>query len=263
MPRPKKTDECKCGLLGRMADDPADPIKFDPKLNEYHIRRQGNGGYSVIRFCPFCGGRAPKSKRSSLFHQLTGAERHRLTELTRNLRTVKDVIASLGEPDVKGLSMAITKAEKEGMPETTQNYPVMTYSKLSDVANVHVQVYPTDRVAITFQGKPMLVQQTHEIHMSPGPKPPDPGPQVDTSKRYDVYCIEPNREVIVYRKALFKGAVALLPNVGGRIYHHDFVELEQANGQSIFIPRSSIIRFCVPGTALVGEVVDSKKADGR
>jgi hypothetical protein len=172
-------------------------------------------------------------------------------------------MAALGEPDVKGLSMAITKREEEGVPETTQNYPVMTYTKLSEVANVNVQVYPTDRVAITFQGKPMLVQQTHEIHMSPGPKPPDPGPQIDTLKRYDVYCIEPNREVVVFRNALFKGAAALLPNVGGRIYHHDFVELEQANGQSIFIPRSSIFRFCEPGTTWVGEIVDTQKPDWR
>jgi hypothetical protein len=56
MPRPKKTDECKCGMLGRMAEDPGDPIKFDLQLNEYHIERQGNGGYSLIHFCPFCGG---------------------------------------------------------------------------------------------------------------------------------------------------------------------------------------------------------------
>ncbi len=77
-----REDECQCGHLARMAENPKDPVQFDRRLNEYHIMRQGNGGYSVIYFCPFCGGRAPNSQRSSLFHRLTEEERHRLTELT-------------------------------------------------------------------------------------------------------------------------------------------------------------------------------------
>jgi len=64
------------------------------------------------------------------------------------------VIAALGEPDLKGLSMTVPTPEREGTPKTTQNYPVMTYSKLSDTANINVHdIYPNDRVAITFQGK--------------------------------------------------------------------------------------------------------------
>lgn len=263
MPLRNKGDECKCGQLARMAEEPRNSIEFDVQLNEYHIMRKDGSGYSLIHFCPFCGGRAPKSQRNSLFHQLTDAERHRLTELTKELRTVQDVIAGLGEPDLKGLSMTVTTRENEGKPETTQTYPVMTYSKLSDTANINVQIYPTDRVAITFQGKAMLVQQTHEVHMTPSPKPPEPEPQIDARRRYDVYCIEPNREVVVYRNALFKGAAALLPHPGGRMHYPDYVELEQANGQPIFIPRSSIFRFCEPGTRLVGEVVTPNKPDAR
>jgi hypothetical protein len=49
--------------------------------------------------------------------------------------------------------LVITKPEREGKPETTQSYPVMIYQKLSDVADVHVTIYPTDRVGISFQGK--------------------------------------------------------------------------------------------------------------
>jgi hypothetical protein len=41
----------------------------------------------------------------------------------------------------------------------------------------------------------------------------------------------------------------------------DYVELEQANGQPIFLPRSSIFRFCEPGTRFVGEVVAPNKPD--
>jgi hypothetical protein len=30
-------DECKCGLLARMAEDQKHPVEFDPRLNEYHF----------------------------------------------------------------------------------------------------------------------------------------------------------------------------------------------------------------------------------
>jgi Domain of unknown function (DUF6980) len=259
MPEPDERDECKCGHLGRLAEDPREAVEFDAQLNEYHVRRTDGSGYSLIYFCPLCGGRAPKSQRGSLFHRLTDAERHRLTELTKDLRTVQEVIAALGEPDLKGLRVSVTTPEKEGKPETTQTYPAMTYSKLSDSAIINVQVYPNDRVAITFQGKPMLVQQTHEFHMAPSAKPQEPEAPVDTGKRYDVYCIEPNRQSVVYRNARFKGAVALLPHPGGRMHYADYIELEQANGQSIFIPRSSIFRFCEPGTAAIAEAVSPDK----
>jgi hypothetical protein len=261
MPRLNK-NECKCGLLARLVEDPRDPVEFDPQLNEYHIMRQGAGGYSLIYFCPFCGGRAPKSQRGSLFHKLTDAEQHRLTELTKNLRTVQDVVAALGEPDAKGLRMAVTTSETDGRPEATQSYPAMTYTKLSEVAYVNVQVYPNDRVAITFHGKPMLFQQTHEVHFTPAAKPTESEAQIDTRKRYDVYCIEPSREIVVYRNALFKSAGTLLPPPGNRMYP-DFLELEQTNGQPVFISRSSIFRFCEPGTAVVAESVTPNKPDVR
>src|SRR5664280_608222 len=69
---------------------------------------------------------------------------------------------------------------------------------------------------------------------------------VDTGKRYDVYCTEQTQQVVVYRNALFKGAKSLFPK------HRDdslseFVELEQADGQTIFLARYSIMKFCQPG----------------
>ncbi len=49
--------------------------------------------------------------------------------------------------------MTITTPERDGRPETTQSHPVMIYTRLSETADVHVIVYPTDRVGISFQGK--------------------------------------------------------------------------------------------------------------
>src|SRR5262245_46798061 len=45
-----------------------------------------------------------------------------------------------------------------------------------------------------------------EFHSEPNPDPQPPQRQIDTSKRYDVYCVGVNRAVVVYRNALFKGA---------------------------------------------------------
>jgi hypothetical protein len=87
-----------------------------------------------------------------------------------------------------------------------------------------------------------------------------PKPQrdlVDTSKRYDVYCTEQTQAVVIYRNALFKGAKCLLPK------HQDdslseFVELEQADGQTLFVARYSIIKFCDPGATPSPEAVPGK-----
>jgi hypothetical protein len=51
-----------------------------------------------------------------------------------------------------------------------------------------------------------------EFQRDPPPSP-RPGPQVDTSKRYDIYCSEPGRGIVVYRNALFKGSLNLLPGL--------------------------------------------------
>ena len=69
---------------------------------------------------------------------------------------------------------------------------------------------------------------------------------VDTSKRYDVYCTGRTQEVVVYRNALFKGTKSLFPKNQFDTLSQ-FVELEQADGQTLFIAKYSIIRFCEPG----------------
>jgi len=152
MPPPRK-DICDCGVLERMADDLKCPVEFDAALNEYHITREG-GGFSMIYYCPFCGGSTPKSRRSQLFQRITEDEKRRLCDLTKDMRTVEDVTAAFGEPNIyHKVGQVSTMSERDGKPETTRSYPVMVYTKLSDTAEVYVAVYPTDRVGIRFQGK--------------------------------------------------------------------------------------------------------------
>ncbi len=66
-----------------------------------------------------------------------------------------------------------------------------------------------------------------------------------TSKRYDVYCSERNQNIDVYRNVLFKGLRRLSGEDRDRLA--DFIELEQADGQQVFVARHSVIKFCEPG----------------
>ena len=77
---------------------------------------------------------------------------------------------------------------------------------------------------------------------------------IDTRKRYDVYCTERNQEVVVYRNALFKGIKKLF---SGNQYDavSEFVELEQANGETIFLSRFSVMKFCEHGATPGGETI--------
>ena len=153
MPPRKEKGPCKCEWLERAAGDPKTPVEFDADLNEYHIVC-GPKDFLMVYYCPFCGGSAPKSRRDRLFHTLPDAERERLVTLTKEMRTIEDVTRAFGKPNIRqAVGMTITEPERDGKPETTQSYPVLIYTKLSKIADVHVTVYPTDRVGISFQGK--------------------------------------------------------------------------------------------------------------
>ncbi len=79
------------------------------------------------------------------------------------------------------------------------------------------------------------------LKMTRSPQPqPEP---VDTTKRYDVYCSDWSQGVTVYRNARFKGLKYLFHR-----HQYDglsgYVELELSDGQTIFVFRSSVIKFC-------------------
>jgi hypothetical protein len=93
------------------------------------------------------------------------------------------------------------------------------------------------------------------------PESPDAKTEsIDTSKRYDVYCSERNQEVVVYSNALFKGIKRLFQS-GQYDFMSQFIELEQADGQTIFVARSSVIKFCEHGVKPGAESVSNKKPE--
>src|SRR5258708_3995019 len=151
---PKERGNCKCGVLQRMSDDPKFPVEFDAKLNEYHITMVGVSGNAMIYYCPFCGGRMPKSRRHLLFHRLTDDERDRLFKLTQGYRTLDQVIAAFGQPDIdQPVGVVQIIPERDGKPEITNSSRVVIYTKLSETADVHVKVHPTNIVGFSFSSK--------------------------------------------------------------------------------------------------------------
>jgi hypothetical protein len=87
-----------------------------------------------------------------------------------------------------------------------------------------------------------------------------PKPQldaVDTGKRYDVYCVEGDQGLVVYRNALFKGRRRLL-NTRPHEVGSEFIELEQSNGQTVYVALFSVRKFCEHGGEMTGESVPRK-----
>jgi hypothetical protein len=85
----------------------------------------------------------------------------------------------------------------------------------------------------------------------------DPAPElcaIDTDKRYDVYCREHIGKVVVYRNALFKSRKKLL-SMRPMFAANEFLEVEQGNGQAVYLSRFSVVKFCEPGTAINAEPV--------
>jgi hypothetical protein len=69
---------------------------------------------------------------------------------------------------------------------------------------------------------------------------------VAPEKRYDVYCVEAGDRQVVYRNVRFKGIKRISPEQQQSDLE-DFHELEQADGQVIYVAKFSIIKFCEAG----------------
>jgi hypothetical protein len=151
--------ECQCGWLDGAMRDPHVPVGFDSKVNEYYIESRSEKseltGHMPIYYCPFCGGAPPPSLRASLFEHITAEEHMRLNELTKNLRTVPEVLATFGSPDEDiPDGFAETTPEKEGQPARTIVLRVLRYQNLSSTALVDAIVHNDDRVSFSFITKP-------------------------------------------------------------------------------------------------------------
>ncbi|QND60560.1 hypothetical protein [Mesorhizobium huakuii] len=145
---------CECGTLEALSKEPSIPIVFDAELNEYHI--VGTAQQQVLIYhCIFCGGQTPASRRDELFMHVTREEFERLRKTTSGLNTLEDVVGTLGPPDFDHPA-GFSSTEPVGLgPRRTTDFRQMTFSSLSDTANVHVAIGLNDKVQFSFTPKPV------------------------------------------------------------------------------------------------------------
>lgn len=132
------------------------PIVFDSRMNEYHLTHVGRGkkGYSLIYHCPWCGGRAPYSKRATFFAVITSSEMTRLQKLTAGLKSLDDAKRRFGRPSRdRAQGMGIITPGSARKPSQAISYRTLTFTRLSKTADVLVVDYGPKGIGVTFQGK--------------------------------------------------------------------------------------------------------------
>ena len=108
---------CNCQAIQNYVNDGNSPIEYDPKLNEYNIIYEKDRGVHCkiqLYFCFFCRGKLPKSNRGKLFTKPSVVEIFKAGRLIRNIKTEKDIVKILGEPDRK---MSFDKPPFSELPE--------------------------------------------------------------------------------------------------------------------------------------------------
>jgi hypothetical protein len=175
-------------------------------------------------------------ERRALNHTYLGTE-HILLGL---LREGDGVAARV----MRNLGVDIEKTRQEILRELIPNFSSQPDGKTIDLPPKETASMPSE----------------FETPQNPEPDKPKQD-SIDTSKRYDVYCAERSQEIVVYRNARFKG-IKKLYQARQYDFMSEFMELEQADGQVIFLARSSVIKFCEYGVAPRSETISAKKPPG-
>ncbi len=109
----------------------------------------------MIYYCPFCGGRAPESKRASRFEHVSDSEQRRIYALFHGINTEDQVRAAFGQPDLDiNIGTTIMHPEKNGQPAHGEALRSLTYKNLSTVADIVFNVSDGGKVRGTWVQKP-------------------------------------------------------------------------------------------------------------
>jgi hypothetical protein len=155
------------------------------------------------------------------------------------------LLGLLGEGDgvaarvLKNFGVDLEKTRQEILKQLDPNFPASTGETEASAAG-----------SAPLQPKP----ESSRSATAPAPR----REAIDLSKRYDVYCSERDREILVYRNVRFKGTKMLLPRNQYDVLT-EFVELEQAQGGTLFVSRVSIVKFCETGVTPAADIVPGER----
>ena len=147
------TKPCACNWPRDISKEPDNAVRFDESMGEYEFITP-SGGKLNIYHCPFCGGPMPRSRRAELFAYISEAEVARLDELTRNLASVDEAVRVLGPPET---DLAAGRRERNPArgrrPPRIESYRVLTFSRLSDTADVQLIDCGPQGIRFSYVGK--------------------------------------------------------------------------------------------------------------
>src|SRR5262245_24904020 len=130
---------CSCKSLHRLAKEPGSPIVFRDGRFDMRYTHESRQTCVVIRYCFWCGGRAPRRPPRSRFEALTHAEQYRLQALTSRITSFAEAIEQLGPPDHDvrpGVTCTTREASDRG--PVTEMFRVFIYDRLSETAHVRI-----------------------------------------------------------------------------------------------------------------------------
>ena len=154
--REKSTRVCTCDWLKNAATDARFPVEYDEQSNKFKLQcrlEDGKLGYTVLHFCPFCGGMAPDIRKEKTFTQISEQEFLRLQELTRQIKSIEDALRILGEPQLVYSPLSMQAQISQAEQEMLQNARSLTYQNISETAIIHITEYEQGGVRIVFQEK--------------------------------------------------------------------------------------------------------------
>lgn len=138
---------CRCDMPDRWVSQANCPVEFDERMNEYHLVHDGQQW--IMRYCFWCGGRLPESKRSTFFTKVAPAEVEKIRTLLTGARTVDDVIRVLGEPDER---LECRGGIQPGQGEYIPYRQTLRYSTRWKTVVLNVHEFPDGRIAKSWHG---------------------------------------------------------------------------------------------------------------
>jgi hypothetical protein len=135
-------------MLDRLAADPKSPVEFDERLNEYHLK--GQREYVIMKYCFWCSGRLPDSRRGELFTEPIDEEMSEVRSIHSRIKTVEDALKLLGPPDE---THEWDDEFAQGREIENQWRQSLVYSSRWDTLVLHVQEMPDGRIAFSVSGQ--------------------------------------------------------------------------------------------------------------
>lgn len=139
---------CNCGMLDRLAGDPKSPVKFDERLNEYHLEWERRT--VIMNSCFWCGGRLSESRRGEFFTEPSEEEMAEVRSFHSRIKTVGNALELLGPPDE---THQWDDEFAHGREIENQWKQSLVYSSHWDTLILHVQQMTNGRIAFSISGR--------------------------------------------------------------------------------------------------------------